>query len=356
MTNDVEPLAYKNNWALALMSKGLIVKLSVSRWRGAERLSPNDLGINFENQQIKDFFDEYISLGSNKLLPKEVESVLVTIESQARENLKNHGFKTIWGWFVPFTSFEQWEKKNEQIRHNYFSVAEKIGEQYNNIVSAIKEEYKKMAVNVWYRKFPNQGEPPISYVETFSQNIVDKIPGRNELVSSFKYRTMYNIIPMPSVLEKDIHNTEKIMQEREISQMDTEYKRQALAKIHQQYTEKKQELIDDFLNSTVGFIRNQIKELCLNVLASIRGKNNKITKSNSNKIKNLIKRVSLLNFYDEKEISLLLNIINEEIDKSSTYRDMDVIVSTMEKIVDTTSKNIHEIAGNDNSTIDIDLS
>ena len=46
---------FKNDWALALMSRGIIVRISISRWRAMAKLSVNDLGLKFVDSETSEF-------------------------------------------------------------------------------------------------------------------------------------------------------------------------------------------------------------------------------------------------------------------------------------------------------------
>ena len=54
----------------------------------------------------------------------------------------------------------------------------------------------------------------------------------------------------------------------------------------------------------------------------------------------MIKKVRLLNFYNDKEIDDTLNDLEVEIDKFKGDRDDDIVVSTLQKIVDLGEKEV----------------
>jgi len=60
----------------------------------------------------------------------------------------------------------------------------------------------------------------------------------------------------------------------------------------------------------------------------------KVTLKDVNKLKAMIKKVKLLNFYNDKEITDSLNQLEDEIDKFKGDRDEDLIVDKLKKIVD----------------------
>ena len=87
---DIEQL--RNDWALALMSQGVIVKLSVNRWRASAKLTPECLGLKFASGDGFDFMGKYIKLGQQKLLPPQVLHEIEYLENKARCNLDTYSF------------------------------------------------------------------------------------------------------------------------------------------------------------------------------------------------------------------------------------------------------------------------
>lgn len=326
---------FRNDWALALMNQGIIIKLSISRWRAMASLGRDDLGLKFSNDEGLEFMKKYITLGSEKLLPPRIIREIEEIETRARYNLINHSFDTVWGKFVPYSAFDSWERENAIIKDNFFEAARVIGERYDQIIQTVKEEYRKLAKDVWARLYQNNN-PTESFIENFVSNIVSKIPNRNNMVASFKYDTMYFIVPMPSIIEESISKARDIQRERENKEIENNIQNDTKRRISEEYFKRKQELIDGFLESTVASLRTYIGELCEGVLVSIQQNSsyNDVRKNNLNKIKVMIKKVKLLNFYNDDEISQILSGLEEEVNKFKGARNKDVIVEKLQKIVE----------------------
>ena len=327
---------YRNDWALALMSQGIIVKLTLNRWRGTAALSPEELGLKFTDEASRNFNEKYIRLGKEKLIPPEIEQKLESIERDARNALRTYSFPTVWGWFVPFTAFEVWENENEQVRNRFFQEANEIGENYHSLINTIKQDYSHMARDVWARLYPNGGEPTSSFIVSFINKIAAKIPDRASIISSFKYDVTYFVIPMPSIIEENLSKARQEERKREMEDFQVQLEQRTKRKVADEYLKRKQELIDGFLESTVHSIRKHIADLCNGVLQSLSQESSKrdITKSQKEKIKKTIEKVRLLNFYDDKEMTGLLSNLETEIDKFKGERDHNEIVLTLQKIVD----------------------
>ena len=329
---DISVDELKSSWAIALMTKGIVVRLKLSRWRASAPLRFDELGLKFEDDDAFKFMKKYVKLGSEKLLPPEISNELGTIEASARNNLKNHSFDTLWGDFVPYTAFTDWEEKNKVIEEDYFTAAKVLGEKYDDIVNVIRDEYKTMALDVWARQNPNV-EAPQSFVDDFVFKIVEKIPSRTDIVKSFKYEVTYFIIPMPSIVAKELSKAKDIEIESDKKEQSAKIEKEAQEKIAKKYLEKKEELVDSFLEATVTSMRKYIGELCDEVTFSLNNSSSKdIGRPQIKKIKKMIDKVRLLNFHDDKEISLHLSELETELEKFKGQRNKETIINKLETI------------------------
>ncbi|MFA7219872.1 MAG: hypothetical protein WC119_05160 [Synergistaceae bacterium] len=278
--------------------------------------------------------DDYIRLGKERLIPPAVERQISQVERKARQNLNDHSFQTVWGMFVPFTAFESWEKQNEEIRKEFYAVSSDIGTQYNSIVATVKDAYSHMAIDVWGRLYPNQGNPTPAFIENFVNKIISKIPSRTEIITSFKYDVTYFVIPMPSMIESNLSKARALEREREAKDFQAKLEEDTKKKISNEYVKRKQELIDGFLESTVSSMRKYIAELCDGVLQSMarQSSRSQITVVQRDKIKKMIEKVRLLNFYEDKEMTQLLVNLETEIDKLKGERDSNEIMIALQKI------------------------
>lgn len=331
---EIDIKQYRNDWALALMSQGIIVRLSISRWRGTAPLNTEDLGLKFLDKDSALFMKKYVRLGTEKLLPPEVIGEIESIEFRARNRLREFSFETVWGRFVPYTAFNEWERENAQIRTDFMEAAKVLGERYNEIIDMVKKEYLKMAKDVWARLYPEGGNPTESFLEDFVSRIVSKIPSRNDIIASFRYDTTFFIIPMPSLIEENVSKARQIRMDLETKELEHTLEGETKKRVAEEYLKRKQELIDSFLEATVSSMRNYIAELCDTIIQSMSNSSQKdITKTQKNRIKNMIGKVKMLNFHNDKEIACLLKDLDMEIDKFKGERDKNVVIRKLQEIV-----------------------
>ena len=333
---------FRSDWALALMSQGVIVKISINRWRANAKLTPEILGLKFAGEEGFDFSREYLDLGSQKLLPPRILSDIEVIERRARHVLEHYSFDTVWGRFVPFTAFEDWERENSVIQSDFQQQAVILGNQYDSIIQSVKEDYRKMAKDVWLRMYPeDKGGATPSFVENFVDKTIAKIPSREEIIGSFKYAATYFIIPMPSFIADNIAKAEQIRRQEEIAQFESDLEKQTKQRITEEYVKRKKELIDGFLESTVLSMRKYIAELCDAVLLSINKKGQaKVTNVHLNKLRGMIKKIKLLNFYNDREVSDLIKELSIEVDKDNIKGEINqgVIVEKLREIADSVKR------------------
>jgi len=338
---DIDVRQIRNDWAMALMTKGVVVKLAVSRWRATAPLKPEELGLKFANEDTVAFMKKYVRLGNEKLLPPQVINEIATLESKARMNLHNHSFSTIWGNFVPYTAFSSWESEDKKIREEFMVAASRLGQRYEEIISIVKHEYRKMAEDVWLRLYPTAtGGATESFIENFVSNIISKIPSKSDIIASFKYDVTYFIIPMPSFVEQDLARVKDIQLQSQAKEYDAALERQIKDKIAQEYILRKTELIDGFLQSTVEEMREEIAKLCDNILQSIgqQSINQEISKTQIDRVKKMVKKVRLLNFYDDKKIHNLLSELETEVMKPKGDRNKNIIVDKLRMITEVGSE------------------
>ena len=332
---DVDVSQYRNDWALALMSQGVIVKISMSWWRATAPLRAEELGLKFVDKDAFSFMKKYVRLGTESLLPPEVISEIKHIESKARENLKEHSFNTVWGKFVPYTAFAEWQDANNLIKEDFLQAGKNLCDKYDSIVDIVRLEYRKMAKDVWSRLYTDS-EPNESYIQEFVSKIISKIPSRSKIFSSFEYETTYFIIPLPSLIEENVSKAEDIKHERDIKNFNVELEKETKRRIQDEYIKRKQEYIDGFLESTVTSMRSYVADLCSNILQSIEKGTNKtdVSKTQRDRIKTIIRKVKLLNFHDDTEINQMLKDLGVEVDKFKGDRSKGVIVDRLQKISD----------------------
>ena len=336
---EISPKALREQWAIALMTKGVIVKLTIHQWNAQSSLKPEDLGIRFSDVDVRKFMKKYVYFGNERLLPPEVMKEISSIYRAGHLNLRSHSFDTLWGHFVPNTAFAQWHKENEIIRSDYIKSAKRLIERYDDIVTIIRRDYAIMARDVWNRLYPgDKGGATAAFIENFVSNIVAKIPPPDQLIERFSYEVTYFTVPLPSFIEEDITKAETIQIERQeqkaTKHLEAHLERETRKIIEKEYRERKMEMIDSFLSATVSSIRAHLSELCNDLIQSIARSPKGIRKSHVRRINKMIKDVNLLNFHNDEEITAILGELKREVIKFDGDRNDDYVIGRLTKLVE----------------------
>ncbi len=144
---------------------------------------------------------------------------------------------------------------------------------------------------------------------------------------------------MPSFVEENIAQAEEIKRREDMAIYESELEKQTKARIKEEYIKRKKELIDGFLESTVSSMRQYVAELCDTVLLSIgKGGKNKVSVAHIAKLKDMIRKIKLLNFYNDSDISKLMKDLDLELDKIKSEIDNNFIVDKLKEIIDASKK------------------
>ena len=185
--------------------------------------------------------------------------------------------------------------------------------------------------------YSDGSKPTDSFVEHFVSKVISNIPPAFVIVNSFKYNEIFYEVPLPSSVQMNIAESEKIKHEAELES-------EARKKINEYLLQQKKDLVDNFIDSTVCNMRQYVKEICENVLGALnqRAYDENISKSTVNKIRTMIEKVHTLNFYDDKKIVELLNGLEIEVNKYKGQTNNGIIAGKLEEIVKASSGDYFE--------------
>jgi len=263
------------------------------------------------------------------------------IERRSRGTLNNFSFGTVWGRFVPSRAFVEWERQNKIVSDEFYAMVLNLTSKYDEIVAKVREDYKNLARDVWARLYPeNKSNPPESFLEEFCHKVISKIPTREEITSSFKYQVTYSLILLPSLIQEDKMKADKIKRENEMEELKSSLEKETRRRISEEYMRKKSELIDGFLKSTVSSMREYVVELCDEVLKSLGrySSTDDIREYHSRRLRKMIEKVKMLNFYDDKDIDRLLQELEVELNQFKGKRSNQTVSNKLREIIETAKK------------------
>lgn len=182
------------DWSVFLQ-KGVIVDIQIRRYRGMTTLDFAELGINEESSEVfKQFLAKYIRPGQKRLIPSAIEGHLRSIESQARQNLKEHSFPCDalgeGGKFVPVSAYRDFKEENERLCAEFYQVRNEFADNYDAIIERVRRDYKVLAENLYRQSHPDAQRMNRKFVNQFVDSIVSQIPPKEDIVETFTYTTI----------------------------------------------------------------------------------------------------------------------------------------------------------------------
>lgn len=182
------------DWSVFLQ-KGVIVDIQIRRYRGMTTLDFAELGINEESSEMfKQFLSKYIRPGQKRLIPSAIEGHLRSIESQARQNLKEHSFPCDalgeGGKFVPVSAYRDFKEENERLCEEFYLVRNEFADNYDAIIDRVRKDYKVLAENLYRQSHPDAKRINRKFVNQFVDSIVSQIPPKEDIVETFTYTTI----------------------------------------------------------------------------------------------------------------------------------------------------------------------
>ena len=210
--NEVEMVDTSDiDWSIFLQD-GVVVYLSIKRYRGTSTFDFAEIGLDSTGSTpFQEFMGNYIKPGTKKLIPPEIDGQLKSIESQARQNLKDLSFDcpiTPGGKFVPLSAYKDFIETDKQLKTKFYAIRNSFFDHYDDMVDKVKDDYRILAENVWRSTHgdssststptsANSATAPEStlFIESFISSIASQIPSREEIYDSFDYKTSLRRIP-----------------------------------------------------------------------------------------------------------------------------------------------------------------
>lgn len=307
---------------LELMQEGVIVQLTVRRWRAQTKLLADDLGLP---REANDLIGDLLALGSKRLLPLDITRQLSAIESAGRKALDRFGFSTHWGTFVTASSFDAWRIANAEHKERYFQIRDRILADYDTLINAMRYDYRD-AAKAAYQRITRLNPYAFqvneyAFVDDFTARILALIPSADAIYASFAWTESLSYIPLPSMLADDMARQQRATLE-DLLQKDALWKeiaitdaadrerREQLARMNDavvsEARRQKTQLIDGFLTDLTLQLRSLIYDAVSDVLAAMQRNNDKLHPRSVVQLRNLCDQVGRLNFFGDAEADTLI--------------------------------------------------
>ena len=230
---------------------GVLVCLHVSKWSGANKLDPSDLGLTPD--QVPDF----MRLGKKLLIPEEERGRFTQIENNARNALERESFAFPVGGarFVPRHRLLEVDTRLKAYREEYQAAIDSFLDRYHMIRDEMLERY------------PEHREK----LEPF-------YPGYHHVRRYFAFGWVVFEIGETSLREGEV------------------------AEAYERFKAELREQFDRFLQDAVIDLRFQVQETCLRVAERV-AKGDVINGNSVKSLNHIIDKFMNLNFIGDKRIS-----------------------------------------------------
>lgn len=310
-----------------LLQEGVIVKVTLRRWRGKARLElDGDLGVpvNGEGQLYKDLLD----IGSKLLLPRTIQKELDSIDSAARQNVERFGFKTHWGTFIPATAYADWKASDAEYQDKYFAIRDQIVVFYDEIIAGQLDEYAEAARVAFKRRNRLQPGQDLDYrylpqdrfVEDYMARLRLLIPTKEQIAASFAYEVELAYIPLPSLLAADTERAAEIAVSSEVERRKLAALEAMNREVIEQAKAQKELLVDGFLADITRQLRAMIYD-AVTAVSDATAKNGYLHPRSMVQLQNLVEQVGRLNFIGDRDADAMVERLRSLTSKASADRD-----------------------------------
>jgi hypothetical protein len=353
-----------------LMREGVIVKLTLRRWRAKTKLELADLGLDVNDIQVRQAYREVLRLGDKLLLPATTIRQLDNIDSCARKLLERMSYKTAFGRFVPYTAFEAWQKENGEWERQYYEVRDSITSDYAGIVWRLEQDYKHAARQAWNilaSSTPERvrGQDPEPWMEQFVRQVKAKIPSPATIADSFAYETNLLQISFPSLTEAQADERPVSVSDVARMQDEQEQDRRALAERERMLAEmnraivrdaqtKKEQIVNEFLSDLATQARAIAYETLTDVLAVVAD-SAALPSQSARRLGTLIEQIARLNFYGDADMETVLTTATAIIDQRAKDRDPAEIRKQLRALATLMRRSLMDLGEAPRSARDLDV-
>ena len=331
MGEEAEAIAVANSDVAAkLMQAGVVINLHIGCWTGKRKLQPEDLGLD-DYGDAAHRIKRAINLGEVALIPPTLMRRRDSVIVQMRRNLDRFSYSTAWGQFVPAGVYQRWKERHEELVAEFFSIRDDLVEHLDELWTSrsgmwaeLRLTYEEHARLVWCRlqRLPateaNLPYTPDWFIQQYVEAILRSIPSSSYIERSFYVQAIPTLIPLPSILVEDELRAQRL---REQSAAE----RQMQADVQKYYTERKTEMVDEFLGELVREIRSRVYDTVTVAIASLEKNQGKLVGKTAQGLRNLIEWVDAMNIYDDQEIGQGLARLRHALDQAAGDRDMAAI-------------------------------
>ena len=287
-----------NNPLLSVLTReGVLIKVSVSYFRGCKKLRQEDVGL-----EKKNLSDQLISLGHKRLLPKDCLQELALIEGRAHALVEANTFPFLngLGHFLPNSRLAEVTGKLKELETEFWAAKKAFLEKYTSLRQSAAKEWRKMA-----EKLVKDPDQLVATIEA-------SFPYPDQMDRYYNFDVQLFQIALPQHMATEL-----------VSASEQQAVIEARQKAAQDAGQKIRADVQSFVADCVASLREQTAQLCQDMLSSINGCETGVHQKTLNRLVKFIEQFKTMNFVNEADLEQQLeNVRKELLNKTAEeYRD-----------------------------------
>ena len=290
-----------HNGLLSILTReGVLIKVSISYWRGHKKLRPEDLGL-----ERKNLSDQLISLGHKRLLPKDALANLAVIEGRAHALIESNTFPFLngLGHFLPNAKLAEVKEKLEEMEREFWSAKSEFLQKYSSLRLNASKEWRKMA-----EKLVKDPDQLVATIEA-------SFPYPDQMQRYYGFDVQLFQIALPQRMTAEL-----------VTASEHQAVIEARQKAAQEAGEKIRSDVESFVADCVASLREQTAQLCEDMLSSINGCETGVHQKTLNRLVRFIEQFKSMNFVNDTVMEEQLEHVKKELlsKTAEEYRDSAV--------------------------------
>lgn len=317
-----------NDQLLSVLTReGVLIKVSVSYWRGQKKLRPEDIGL-----ERKDLSDRLISLGHKRLLPKDCLQELALIEGRAHALVEGNTFPFLngLGHFLPNAKLAEVTAKLEDLEREFWAAKEGFLKKYSSLRQGASREWRKMA-----EKLVKDPEQLVATIEA-------SFPYPEHMDRYYAFDVQLFQIALPKHMAAEL-----------VSAAEAQAVIEARQKAAQEAGKKIRADVESFVADCVASLREQTAQLCEDMLSSINNSETGVHQKTLNRLVRFIDQFRSMNFANDSVMEQQLENVKKELlsKTAEEYRDSAVARARLKQGLSTLANQARQLARQDSTEL-----
>lgn len=280
-----------------LTRAGVLLKVSISYWRGYKKLRAEDLGLR-ENAVS----NRLICLGHKRLLPKEALADLSLIEGRAHALVEANTFPFLNGLahFLPNAKLQEVLEKLDELKASFWTAKAQFLQQYSSLRQSASIEWRAMA-----EKLVKDPDRLVATIEA-------SFPFPEQMDRYYGFEMQLFQIALPQNLSAEL-----------IAAGDQQALVDARQKAAYEASAKIRSGVESFVADCVSSLREQTAQLCEDMLSSINNSETGVHQKTLNRLVRFVDQFKQMNFVNDTEMEQQLEQVKRQLlsKTAEQYRD-----------------------------------